>query len=592
MSSSPNKISRFWQELKRRRVIHVITVYASAAFVLIELVNNLTEPLNLPPNLATIVIVVLAVGFPLAIVLSWIYDLTGEGFERTKPLPEVAEKPEAKVPNAWKIATYVSFVVILGLLTFNIIGGPKELKAGDIQSLAILPFDNFTGDDRLDYFVSGMHASLIGDMGKVGGLRVIGKTSSNAYKNTNKSAPDIANELNVDLLVEPTVMCLGDSICVQIRLITPFPEEKEIWVADYREEKSQILNLYNRITRQIAEEVKIQLTPEEQKRLAKSIIVDEEAYDAYLRSYSHWDDLSKESLDKAIEYLNYAIEKDPGWAPLYAGLGEVWAIQAQMGFASPEIVFPKLFENLAKALELDPDYPSAHFTSAVIGVWVEWNWEKGEKEFLYALSINPNDAMSRIYYAHLLMHLQRTDEALSQGRRAVALDPLNPLILSLYGVVLSSAGNWEEALQVTEKALSIDPNHFFAWSVMEVVAFHFGLNDKAIEAASIYLRLGSDITEKVRKISDEQGLVAAYEEIMRQMELRGQDNFVMPADMAMRYNFVNQREKAMNWVELGYQIHDPNMPYMASGFGKMEALYQDPRFVKIMEKMNLPIPQQ
>jgi TolB-like protein len=282
MPSSPSKLTRFWQELKRRRVIHVVTVYASAAFVVIELVNNLTEPLNLPPGLATIVVIVLAVGFPLAIVLSWLYDLTGEGFERTRPMDEIEEEKVAKVPNAWKFATYVSFVVIVGLITFNIIGGPRELKAGDIQSLAILPFDNFTGDDQLDYFVSGMHASLIGDMGKVGGLRVIGKTSSNAYKGTGKSAPEIASELKVDVLVEPTVMCLGDSICVQIRLITPFPEEKEIWVADYKEEKSQILNLYNRITMQIAEEVKIQLTPEEERLLGKTISVDAEAYNAYL----------------------------------------------------------------------------------------------------------------------------------------------------------------------------------------------------------------------------------------------------------------------------------------------------------------------
>ncbi|TFH20461.1 MAG: hypothetical protein E4H10_16640, partial [Bacteroidia bacterium] len=195
MPQKRSKLSQFWQELKRRRVVHVITVYASASFVLIELVNNLTEPLNLPPKLSTIVVVVLAVGFPLAIILAWIYDLTPEGIEKTKAAEETDATEQAKVPNAWRIATYVSFVVIIGLVTFNIMGGSKGLKAGDIQSLVILPFDNFTGDDQLDYFVSGMQASLIVDMGQVGGLQVKSRTSSNAFKGMDMTIPEIASKL-------------------------------------------------------------------------------------------------------------------------------------------------------------------------------------------------------------------------------------------------------------------------------------------------------------------------------------------------------------------------------------------------------------
>ena len=209
MSGNPNKLSQFWQELKRRKVVHVITVYASAAFVIIELINNLAEPLNLPPNLATIVIIVLAVGFPLAIILSWLYDVSEEGVEKTKPIEEVKEGEKTAVPNAWRIATIISFVVILGLVTFNIIEGNRHLRAGDIQSLVILPFENFTGDDQLDNMVSSMHSLLCGDMGRISGLRVIGKTSSKIYKDTDMSAKDIARELNVDAVLEPTIMCLG-----------------------------------------------------------------------------------------------------------------------------------------------------------------------------------------------------------------------------------------------------------------------------------------------------------------------------------------------------------------------------------------------
>ena len=296
MPQKTNKLAQFWQELKRRRVVHVITVYASASFVLIELVNNLAEPLNLPPQLATIVVIVLAVGFPLAIILAWIYDLSPEGIEKTKPAEETENDALTKVPNAWRIATYISFVVIVGLLTLNIVGGPKQLRAGDIQSIVILPLDNFTGDDQLDYFVEGMHASLINDMGKVSGLRVICKTSASAYRDLGLTASEIAKKLNVDAVVEGSVMCLGDSICSQFRLVNTTGEEKQIWNADYKEEKSQILNFYYRITKRIADEVKIELTSSEEQLFAETRTIDPEAYDAYLKGQYYWEKLDPESM--------------------------------------------------------------------------------------------------------------------------------------------------------------------------------------------------------------------------------------------------------------------------------------------------------
>ncbi|RLD55952.1 MAG: hypothetical protein DRI97_08450, partial [Bacteroidetes bacterium] len=401
MPQRQNKIAHFWQELKRRRVVHVITVYASASFVLIELVNNLTEPLNLPDKLATILVVVLAAGFPLAVILAWIYDLTPEGIEKTKAAVESEGTEKAKVPNAWRIATYVSFVVIVGLVTLNIVGGSKQLRAGDIQSLVILPFDNFTGDDQLDFFVSGMHASLIGDMGQLGGLQVKSRTSSNAFKNMGMTIPEIASELGADAALETAVMCLGDTICLQFRLVSTTGDEEQLWVADYREEKSQILNLYNRITKQIAEEVMVELSGNEKRRLDKMQTVDKEAYDAYLRGYELWKNPGK--LDEAIEYLNLAIKKDPDWAPPYAGIAQVWIIRLQFGIVEPSVGRQMVHEYINRAVELDPDFRGFYFLSGIISTWTDWNWEEGEKNFLKAIAINPNDVMSRIYYAHLLM---------------------------------------------------------------------------------------------------------------------------------------------------------------------------------------------
>jgi len=586
MSGNPNKLSQIWQELKRRKVIYVITVYASAAFVIIELANNVVEPLNLPERTPTFVIIFLAIGFPITIVLSWIFDMTPKGMEKTKPLREVREGERPAVKNGWKIATYVSLAVIIGLIILNMAGRAPGLKAGDIQSLVVLPFDNFTGDEGLEYFVSGMHSSLIGDMGKIGGLRVISTTSSNSYKNVDMSVPEIASELNVEAIVEAQVMCLGDSICVQFRLISVFPEEEQIWIAEYKEEKSQILNLYNRVTKQIANEVMIELTVDEESLLAQFRTVDKDAYDAYLRGRSYWDDLSMESLTKALDYLNLAVDKDTGWAAPYAGIAQVWAGLAQMGFATHEIAGPKIFENLNKALELDPDFADSHFISAIIAVWTEWNWRKGEKEFIRALAINPNDALSRVYYAHLLMILQRPEEARMQGQLAVDLDPLNPLVLSLYAVILNYVDDMQTALAYLEKALTMDPEDYFANNIMEFSAMGCEEYEKAIEALKIYLPVHGIATNDMERIFNEQGFEPAYEETLNMMEIASQKGMYSPADLAMRFLISGYHEKGMDYYETGFEMHDPNMPYIST-FANDNYINSNPRLITILKKMDL-----
>jgi TolB-like protein/Tfp pilus assembly protein PilF len=596
MTNNPTRFSRFWQELKRRKVIYVITVYASAAFVIIELVNNVVEPLNLPERTPTFAIIILIIGFPVVVVISWLFDLTPKGMERTKPMTEGREDERPVVQNRWQVATYISVAVIIGLIVLNLVARPNLLRAGDIQSMIVLPFENFTGDEQLEDMVSGMHALLIGDMGRIGEMRVLGNTTSNAYKDVGMSASEIAMEQNVDAILETSVMCLGDSVCMQFRLVRATGNEEQLWVADYKEDKSQILNLYNRITKKVADEIMVELSPEEERLLSKSRTVDREAYDAYLRSYQYWDDVSLESLNKAMEYLNSAIEKDPNWAPLYAGLAEVWLGISQMGYESPEIAVPRIYENLNKAIELDPDLAKAHYLNALIAYLAEWDWEKSEKEFLKAIAINPNDAFSRIYYAHLLYILQRPEEAAVQAQLAFELDPLNTIILVTYTYALLCADDCETAMMIAEEALAVDPDNFLTSNQLYETAFHCGEYDRAFEKykpdLQVYYReqLDEDDFKKIENIFDEQGYFAAYEEIMHYYEAAAEKGFISPGVLAIRYMMANQQDKAMDCLEKAYEIHDPQMPYIASGGYPFDSLYDNPRFIAIINKMNLPLP--
>ena len=237
MPERPNKLSLFWEELKRRSVLRSLAIYAGSAFVVLEAATIIFPRWGFPDWVIDLVLYLLILGAFITIIVSWIFDITPQGVQKTKPIEEITETEKQADSKVWKAATYISLVIIVGLITFNIVGGPKQLRAGDIQSLVILPFDNFTGDEQLENMVASMHSLLITDIGKVGGLQVKSRTSSSAFRNMDMTIPEIASELGADAALETAVMCLGDTICLQFRLVSTTGDEEQLWVADYREEK-------------------------------------------------------------------------------------------------------------------------------------------------------------------------------------------------------------------------------------------------------------------------------------------------------------------------------------------------------------------
>ncbi len=483
----------------------------------------------------------------------------------------------------------ICIAVVVALVLFNVIGGGKRAKAGTIESIVVLPFDNFTGDDQLEYFVSGMHSSLITDIGKISGLRVICKTSSNAYKNADIPVREIASELNVDAVIEADVMCLGDSICVQFKLISALPEEKILWTGDFKEEKSQILQLYNRVTKKIANEIRVKLTPQEEIMLTESKTVNTEAYDDYMKGQYYLDKVEMDALEKATEYFNSAIQKDPGWAPPYAGLAEVGSYQMQSSRVPPSIAIPKIYINLNRALELDPNSANSHYVKAFISVWTEWNWEKGEEEFLKAIELNPSHAFSRIFYAHLLMILHRSDEALEQAKLALELDPMRPLILGLYGEVMMHLGYYQEAITQAKKAISIE-DHSIAYGCLQQAYYALGEYEKSFEAWKHNAWWNDEVIDSIEKIFHEQGYFAAIEAIIKvNEEVAQKGGQISVSGQANRYLKVKKYDKALDYLEKGYSIHDANTPYIALLPIQYKQLKDNPRFIELLKKMNLPL---
>jgi len=587
MPDKSTGLSRFWKELRRRNVLRSLAIYAGSAFIILEATTIIFPRWNFPDWSIDLVLWLLILGTFINVIIAWFYDITPRGMQKTLSLEKIHDQEKAPPSKGWKAATYISVVVIVGLILLNIVGGRNQLRAGDIQSIVILPFDNFTGDDELEYFVAGMHASLINDLGKLSGLRVICKTSASAYKDLDLTASEIARELNVNAVVEGSIMCLNDSICSQFRLVNTLGEEKQIWTADYKEDRSQILNFYNQITRQIADEILIELTPEEESWLTESRTVDKQAYEAYLKGLYYWDQFTPEALQLAVEHFQKAIEADPAWAEPYAGVAYYWIAIRQFGIAPNSVTVPKIYESLNEASRLDPNSTFTLYVSALASVWTGFNWEKGEKELLKVIEVNPNDAFARIYYAHLLMLLKRDHESVKQGQLAADLDPLNPMIQALYAMALAFMDFPDRAIQHAEKALSLAPENYAALSALTIAYIYKKDFEKSLEAWLEYLPVDEDNRNSILNLFNTHGFDAAIKKYAEEAEKIG---MIPPIDLVNLYAYLGDYPKAMDLIEQSYEDHNANTPYIGSNcFKEGPFMIDDPRLDSLLIEMNLPL---
>ena len=477
--------------------------------------------------------------------------------------------------------------------------GLKPLKAKarpseSEKSIAVLPFINDSPDQENTYFINGVMEEILGNLQKIKALRVISRMSVEQYRDRKKSVREIAKELGVNYIVEGSAQKYGNAFRLRAQLIMA-EQETHLWGESFQQKITDVEDIFNiqiRIARSIAEELRAVISPEENKLIEKIPVADLAVYDEYLKARSHIYDGRREALNKALEFLTSAAAKNPGWAPLYAGLAEAWLWMQQNGFEQPSVAAPQIIENLSKALALDPDLAEAHYLSALIAHLVDWDWEKSEKEFLKALAINPNDALSRGFYAQILLILHRKDEGLAQNELALSLDPLNPMMKLLNIGTLLQAGEYQTSLSLAEEAVAEDPNNFNLNQMIEIAAYRLKQYDKVLRAVRHVLPfpLEEDAYKDIERIYSESGIVAAYEKIMERLEKYAESQPVGFWDMAFRYLVADEPDKSMDWVEKGFEMHDPLMTYITAPARYFDRLFGDPRFMAICEKMKLSLP--
>jgi TolB-like protein len=502
--------------------------------------------------------------------------------------------------NSWKrviipVAVLAVILLVVFLTAPQLFKQRLSLPAKPInKSVAVLPFVNLSGDPEQEYFTEGMMDEILDRLFKIGDLKVISRTSSMHYKNTDLSLKEIAQELGVSAILEGSVRKAGNIVRITVQLIDA-GTDTHLWSEVYDGDLSDLSHIFmiqSEVAQSVARELKAVISPREEKLIEKVPAIDIAVYDEYLKARFYWTNFTKESLTKAIEYLNSAIKKNPDWAPLYAGLAEVWIWMQQAGWEQPSVAGPIIMENLNKAIELDPDLAVVHYESAVIAQLVEWDWEKSEKEFLKSLAINPNNPLSRLMYAQLLLILNRDEESMAQRELALSLDPLNPNTKFAYIGTLVQAGECKASIPLMEEALMANPKDININGMLEIAAYKVGDYDRVIRSLkySVPIPFGEDNYNKIVGIYKESGIVQAYSELMKYMEKYAENNYIGFAEMAFRYIVADQPEKAMDWIEKGFSLHDPLMTYLTRSAHMFEPLFGNPRFIDICRKMNLPLP--
>ena len=504
--------------------------------------------------------------------------------------PDKSQKSSPKRTIPQKILLPLVAVIFMAIPLIFILSDPSSnLKKH--MAIAVLPLDYSSGDIEQEYLALGMHDALIGALSQISALRVISRTSTLRYRNTDQLMSNIAKELGVDAVIEGSVFGSGDSVNIQLQLIEVFPEERHLWAQGYYEDLSTLQSRQNEMVKDIAREIQITLTPQEENRLAQTATVNPEAQKAYLKGMFYWDKLTEDDLNTAMKYFELALELDSNFVLPYVGISLVWTGRMQQGLTS---YFEggsnmKIADVKAKLLELGSDIPDVHYALGAKKCWVEWKYEEAEKELKQAIALNPNHSNARAYLSHVLNILHQPEEAMEQIETALELDPFNPLLQALYGMDMLYARQFDKAINLLSKTLETAPADPVALSTLRTAYHMKGMYQEALEIwiTSYAAKEDRVAIEALMRGNREGGYHAALESLAQTLIARSDTTYVTPWQIGTLYTRAGKKEEAITWLEKAYDAHDSNMPYIGVD-PIFDILWEEERFQDLLKKMNLP----
>jgi TolB-like protein/tRNA A-37 threonylcarbamoyl transferase component Bud32/Tfp pilus assembly protein PilF len=503
--------------------------------------------------------------------------------------------PAPQKRSHWRIAIPTvlgTFVLLAALFGLNV-GGLRDRLLGDvvpgqITSIAVLPLENLSGDPEQDFFADGMTEALIADLAKISALRVISRQSVMRFKGKDTPLPEIAEALNVDAVVEGSVLRAGDRVRITTQLIQATPE-RHLWADSYERDLQDVLTLQGEVAQAIVQEIRVTITTHERIRLAGARRVNPAAHEAYLKGRYYWNQRSSEAMKTGLEYYRQAIETDPSLAAAHAGIAESYGTLFAYGEATRE-VYPRAKAAALRALEIDGECVEADAWLAMTkGQW-DWDWSGAEKEHRRILELYPNYAPNHLWYSVLLNVLGRTDEALAIHQQALSLDPLSPIINAGYGNRLYLAGRYDEAIRHTRETLELLPGTWLAYRVLGLAYEQQSRMEEAIRAleeaskanrgsASVLGALGHAMAVAGNK----EQAIEILDELLERSKRAPQTAY----EIALIYMGLGETEKTLEWLEKACQERAFGFLHMRFD-PRFESIRSERRFRDLVSRMNLP----
>jgi TolB-like protein/Flp pilus assembly protein TadD len=580
------KIDSFFSELRRRNVYKVAVAYAVAGWALAQGIAQVFPVFGVPNWIIQLIVLLIVIGFPIALVLAWAFELTPEGLKRTEDVD--LSRPQLK-SQAWIYVAVIGAVLSIGLFFLGRYTAgnatPRHSEAATAtsqKSIAVLPLVNESGDPGDEYFSDGLSEELIAALAQINGLKVIGRSSSFRFKDRHEEPKAIGEKLGVSTLLEGTVRKQGDKVRIVAELVNA-ADGIELWTRTFDRELKDIFAVQEEIARAVAESLKVTLLGSDstQRSAPKNV----EAHNAYLQGHFHFQRRNLEDYRKAVGYFDQAIRLDPDYALAYAERSEAWTFIGDLT-GQHEPAWSKARSDAEKAVAIAPTLAEARAALGWVRFFVDWKFTEGLSELKRAKELSPTNPTANDLLARVILYLGRLDEAERQARQAVELDPLSVIAQGNLARVLLFAGKLDEADAAARKAAELQPASASSHRWQVVAAVLRGNRETALREAQLepdegYRRFELALAQQIR------GDPQAADAVLADLIANGRDQLAY--QIAEVYAVRGEKNKAFEWLQIAFDEHDTGMLTLLVD-PLLRGLRDDPRYKNLLAKLALPGP--
>ena len=595
-SSCYSEYMNLLAELRRRRVFGTVALYIVAAWIVIQVASLLFPGLDIPDRAIRYVWLAATLGFPIAVLFAWRFQITSDGIVKTPPAVAgegAANEPLARIDFLMLagLATMVLLIFLRAMQDIRSIDEIVEFSAFGREihpnSIAVLPLDNLTGDAEQAFLVDGIHEAMTSTLSRISGLRVRSRTSTASYRGSPLKLTEIAHELGVARVVTGSVLRDGGTVRVNVQLVDASTDEY-LWTESYERDLRNLLALQSEVARAISKEISVELTPEESLRLRQTRQVDPEVYETYLKGMFFVKQLNPEAIMQGMQYLHETIGIDPAEPLAYAGLALGYNTIGH-GVSSHD-AFPKAIAAAQKALEIDELSGEAWAALAEAQLYYEWDWQKAEQTFLRAIQLSPSLDHTYAHYAYLLLLLGRSDKAIEVSEKARDLSPVDPLWAGFTAwIYLLEESRWDDAIETAEECLLFETSFDLCRYALGQVYSARGDYDRAIE---IHEQIPPGDPFRNWALGISYGLAGKQDQARAVIDALSIN--ATPRDqfhIALAYAAMGELNNAITWMNAAYESRADWLPWVvyphAYG-GAVEPLRDHPGFQAIVDQMNIP----